>query len=101
MSEQKQQPKEPFWAWLTRFRRRKHEETALATLAEVKQFKDLMAKQPCTACGQNGLVLGSFKRSPLGWEAEVSCDNCYFRGVVNSEGFDFKRINSKGQAVDK
>jgi len=87
--------------WLTRFKRRKHEETLLSTLEEAKQFKELINKQRCTACGQNGLVLDSFVRNPKGWDAEVSCGNCNFHAVINSEGFDFKRINSKGKAVDK
>jgi hypothetical protein len=85
-------------SWFTRYKRRKHEPTLLATLAEAKQFKDLIGKQSCTACGQNKLVLGSFKRNPVGWEAEVSCGNCNFRGVVNSEGFEFKGVSSKGKA---
>jgi len=85
-------------SWFTRFRRRKHEETLLSTLAEAKQFKELISHQKCTACGQNGLVLEHFVRTPNGWDAEVSCGNCNFHGVVNSEGFDFKQINSKGKA---
>lgn len=89
------------FAWFTRIRRRKHEQTLLATLEEAKHFKDLIAKQHCTACGQNGLVLGHFVRNPKGWETEVSCGNCNFHGVVNSEGFDFQKIGSKGKAVDK
>lgn len=90
--------KEPFFAWFTRFRRRKHEETLLATLEETKHFKDLISKQPCTACGQNGLVLDNFVRNPKGWGAQVSCDNCNFHGAVHSEGFDFQKIGSKGKA---
>jgi len=85
-------------SWLTRFKRRKHEDALLATLAEAKHFKDLIGKQPCTACGQNGLVLDKFVRNPRGWDAEVSCGNCNFHGVVNSEGFDFKQVGSKGKA---
>jgi hypothetical protein len=85
-------------SWFTRFRRRKHEETLLATLAEAQHFKDLVSHQKCTACGQNGLKLEDLVRGPQGWDATVSCDNCNFNGVINSTGFNFKRINSKGKA---
>jgi len=85
-------------SWFTRYRRRKHESALLATLEEVKSFKDLIGHQHCTACGQNGLILNHFVRNPKGWDVEVSCGNCNFHGVVNSEGFDFKQINSKGKA---
>jgi len=87
-------------SWFTRFRRRKHEQTFLATLSEVDHFKLLVKNQPCPACGQKGnsLQLEKFVRNPKGWDAEVSCSNCNFHGVVNSEGFDFKEVNSKGKA---
>jgi len=90
-------------AWFTRFKRRKHEQTLLDTLSEAKHFKDLIAKQHCTACGQNGLSLDKFVRNPKGWDAEVSCGhgNCNFHGIITSEGFDFQKIGSKGKAVDK
>ena len=88
-------------SWLTRIRRRKHEKILLKTLKEAKEFKELIGKQRCTACGQNGLVLEHFVRTPKGWDAEVSCGNCNFHGVVNSEGFDFKQVSSKGKARDK
>ena len=86
------------FACFTRFKRRKHEETLVATLKEAQKFKELVGKQPCTACGHNGLVLEKFVRNPKGWDAEVSCGNCTFHGVINSEGFDFKQISSKGKA---
>jgi hypothetical protein len=91
MTEKKES--EPLFAWFTRWKRRKHGETLLVTLAEVKQLKDLINKQPCTACGQNGLKLEDFVRGPKGWDATVTCDNCNFNGVINSTGFNFTRIN--------
>ena len=87
-----------FFGFFQRLRRRRVEPTFLDTLAEANHFKELVSKQPCVSCGQNGLQLEKFVRNPQGWDAEVSCTNCNFRGVVNSEGFDFKRINSKGKA---
>jgi hypothetical protein len=85
-------------SWIQRFRRRKHSETFLATLAEAHDFKELVSHQHCLACGQNGLVLEKFVRTGTGWDAQVSCNNCNFHGVVNSEGYDFKQVNSKGKA---
>jgi len=87
-------------SWIARLRRRKHEPTFLATLSEVESFKALIKKQPCPACGQSGksLLLDKFVRNPKGWDAEVSCSNCTFHGIINSEGFDFKQISSKGKA---
>lgn len=83
-----------------RFKRRHVEPTFLHTLNEVNHFKELVSRQPCTACGQNGLKLKTFVRNPSGWGAEVRCDNCNFNGIVNSEGFDLRQINSKGKARD-
>ena len=94
----REEKEESLFAWFTRFKRRKHEETLLKTLEEAQKFKELVGKQPCMACGQNGLVLEKFVRNPKGWDAEVSCGNCTFHGVINSEGFDFKQISSKGKA---
>jgi hypothetical protein len=90
--------KESLFDWFTRLKRRKHSRTTLESLTEVTNFKILLAKQPCVACGQNGLQLDHFSRCPIGWQADVHCDNCNFRGVVNSEGFDFKEVSSKGKA---
>jgi len=86
--------------WFTRFKRRKHEATFLNTLREVEHFKALIKAQACPACGQKekSLLLDKFVRNPRGWDAEVSCSNCTFLGIVNSEGFDFKQISSKGKA---
>jgi len=88
------------FGWIQRLRRRKHEPTFLATLDELNQFKELVGRQNCPTCGQNGLKLKSFVRNPLGWSADVDCSNCNFSGVVNSEGFDFVGVDSKGKARD-
>jgi hypothetical protein len=88
-------------SWFTHFKRRKHGLTTLDSLKEVTQFKYLLGHQACVACGQNGLKLDHFVRNPKGWDAEVHCDNCNFRGVINSEGFDFKEVSSKGKARDE
>lgn len=84
--------------WYICFKRRNHSRTFLNTCAEVALFKQLVSKQPCTACGQNGLILDKFVRNPRGWDAEVSCGNCNFHAVINSEGFDFKEVSSRGKA---
>jgi len=91
---------ERFTSWQIRFRRRSHLQTFLATLSEVELFKLLIKSQPCPGCGQkeHSLELQKFVRNPKGWDAEVSCGNCNFHGIINSEGFDFKQISSKGKA---
>lgn len=88
-----------FNGWLTRFRRRHHQDAFLDTLDEVEQFKRLVEAKQCLACGNHTLRLEQFQRSPSGWEAAVSCKNCYSRGLVNSEGFTFEKLHSKGRAV--
>ena len=88
------------FGWITRLKRRFHKATFLATLDQVDDFKALVNHEPCPTCGKNGLLLKSFVRNPVGWSAEVSCDNCNFEGIVNSEGFDFVGLASKGKARD-
>jgi len=88
------------FGWVTRLKRRFHKSTFLATLDQVNEFKGLVNRQPCPSCGKNGLLLESFVRNPIGWSAEVKCDNCNFVGTVNSEGFDFGELASKGKARD-
>jgi DNA-directed RNA polymerase subunit RPC12/RpoP len=86
--------------WLIKFKRRKHESTFLATLEETRRFKEFVNQQPCPACGQRGnsLQLEKFVRNPEGWDAEISCTNCTFRGIVNSLGLDFKELHGRGKA---
>lgn len=84
--------------WFTRFRRRNHEPTTLATLEEIEHFKALVKDQKCLGCNQLTLQLERYVRNPHGWDAEISCTNCKCHGVVNSEGFSFERIHSKGKA---
>jgi len=84
--------------WLTRFRRRNHEPTYLATLQEVESFKALVASQKCLSCGQSTLELRKFVRNPQGWDAEVACTNCNCMGIINSEGYSFVELHSKGKA---
>lgn len=84
--------------WLIRRKRRNHQDTFLATLDELNAFKKLVAQQKCPACEGNGLRLEEFVRTPDGWDAEVSHSNCDFHGIINSSGFDFKQIHSKGKA---
>jgi len=87
-------------SFIQRLKRRKHEPTFLATLDELNRFKALIAKQKCPRCSKNGLLMKTFSRNPIGWSTEVECDNCNFEGVVNSEGFDFSGVDSKGKARD-
>jgi hypothetical protein len=84
-----------------RWKRRNHEATFTETIAEVNHFKSLISQTPCSACTQKQLQLSKFVRNPQGWACEVKCLNCNFMGVVNSEGFDFNQVSSKGKAVDK
>ena len=87
-------------SWLRRFQRRRHEQAFLESLRETESFKKLIRQQPCPACGVKGqtLLLAKFVRNPAGWDAEVTCSNCNFTGVVNSLGFELKQLNSKGKA---
>lgn len=87
--------------WLTRFRRRHHQDAFLDTLSEVKLFKKLIESKSCITCNQQTLQLRRFERNPKGWEASVSCKNCNTAGLVNSDGFSFDHLHSQGKARDK
>ena len=85
---------------LEKWKRRHHETTFTESIVEVNHFKALVKATPCTACTQRTLQLTQFVRNPKGWAARVNCTNCNLTGIVNSEGFDFNQVSSKGKAVD-
>ena len=87
-----------FWQALQRCNLQK---VFIETLEETDQFKQLVAKAKCQACGQQSLKLSRFERGVLGWEIEMTCGNCNFKGVVNSQGHKLEQIDSKGKARDK
>lgn len=66
-----------------------------------EQVKAQVKNNSCPACSQQKLKLQAYVVGPQGWEITMSCDNCNFRGVVNHEGFEFIRVDSKGKAVER
>jgi len=88
-----------FRSLIQKLRQHNHiEPTFTASIEEVNHFKALINNTSCVACNQKTLQLNRFVHAVKGWDAEVSCTNCNFNGVVNSTGFDFKQVSSKGKA---
>jgi len=87
-----------------RFRKKKPEPpkpepTFKKNVAEIESFKEMLKSEKCPGCEQLSLVLRSFERGPVGFEARVNCTNCAVHGTVNSEGFNFQRLGlKKGEA---
>lgn len=73
----------------------------LLSVAESARLRQTVETTPCPACKQQTLTLGKYENGAKGWEAEVSCSNCFFKGVVNSFGFQFSKIDSRGRAREK
>lgn len=70
-------------------------------MTETKKFKDLIVKTDCPACGHKKLLLDMFTRTPIGWEAMIHCENCIFKGRINSDGFTLEDMHGLGRAKTK
>ncbi len=79
-------------------RKPKPEQAFTANIASAKTMRTLIEQTLCPACNQQTLTLSRYTTGEKGWEADVKCDNCNFKGTVNSTGFQFSRIDSKGKA---
>lgn len=67
---------------------------------ETKRFRELVESTDCPACkAKVALELVKFERGPKGWEADVTCSNCTFKGVISQLSTVMLDVNSKGQAV--
>lgn len=86
-----------FREFIQALKRENSQEIFTETIRETEQFKQLVSKTKCSACGQTSLKLAVFEHGVLGWEIQVSCENCNFKGVVNSQGHKLERIDSKGK----
>jgi len=83
------------------FIKKKPEETFIDGIHSAKSMRQVVEGNACPACKQTTLVLEQYVTGPKGWEATVHCSNCFFKGVVNSTGFQFSKVDSKGKARDK
>jgi hypothetical protein len=68
------------------------------TVAEINRFKEHVQLLACPACTQKTLKVDKLEVSKL-WTADISCTNCDFKGAVNTSGFSFIGVSSKGKAV--
>jgi len=75
------------------------EQSFTESIKNVNTLKANIENTRCPTCTQVTLRLGTYTRTPQEWGATVSCSNCDFSGEVNSTGFNFVKINSKGKAV--
>lgn len=64
----------------------------------INAFKNHVQGIACPACTQKTLKVDKLEVSKL-WTADVCCTNCDFKGTVNSTGFSFTGVSSKGKAV--
>lgn len=88
------------FGWMQRLKRRQVIPTFLGSLEETIEFQNTVKELKCLACKQTTLEIADYSRSLKGWEANVQCTNCNFRGRVNNEGFILEQLNSKGKARD-
>jgi transcription elongation factor Elf1 len=72
----------------------------LGDVRETSEVKQLVRGTSCPSCEKATLELETLVHTKDGWDAEISCGNCNFRGVVNVKGFTFQRLNSKGKAKE-
>lgn len=70
------------------------------SIASTKSLQHQVAVTPCPACGQQTLKLSTYTKSKQEWGAAVTCTNCNFSGEVNSTGFTYNRVDSKGKAKE-
>ena len=80
------------------FNKPKPEQSFTDSIALAKSMRALIESTMCPACKQNMLKLSQYTIGKE-WGATFICDNCFFNGEVNSTGFDFRKIDSKGRAV--
>jgi len=71
------------------------------SIEQTRVMQATIAETLCPACKQKQLKLTKHVAGAKGWETVVACENCNFAGVVNSTGFSFDRVNSKGKAREK
>lgn len=86
--------------WLLKFRRANIFDTWNAEIDETQRFKEVVAATKCPACDKP-LKLHKFERGPKGWEAEIICEGCNFKALINSGWTNFMNIDSKGRAREK
>lgn len=66
-------------------------------IQEAKAFKDLVTKMGCPACGHEKLLLDLLTQTPDGWQGTLHCENCIFKGTINSDGFHFEDMHGRGR----
>lgn len=66
-------------------------ETAKTALSEqfddVRKLKAYISGVACPLCGNAKLSLVAYEKGFEGWEAAVTCDSCFIKGVFNDGGF--------------
>ena len=71
----------------------------MGSIESTKSLRLVIEATACPACQQKTLKLNKYTTGTEGWEADVVCGNCRFSGTVNSHGFQFSKVDSKGKAI--
>jgi len=69
------------------------------SIVSTKSLRALVEATDCPACKQKTLQLATYTKSQQAWGAAVVCSNCNCTGEVNSTGFSFSKVDSKGKAT--
>jgi len=81
-------------------KKRAPEDKFIESIQSTQSLRALIERTHCPACKQQTLKLAKYVTSTKEWGADVTCTNCNFGGEVNSTGFTFSRVDSKGKAKE-
>lgn len=58
-----------------------------AQIDDVAKFRAHVMSLPCPLCNTAKLELMAYEKGTDGWEAGVTCNACFVKGVFNDSGF--------------
>jgi hypothetical protein len=72
-----------------------------AVNSELLRFKKHVSEINCPACNQpKTLRVMQYEQNPSGWRAQIECKNCFFKGEMRHDAFNFLDIrDDAGKAV--
>ena len=76
------------------------QQTFTDSILVTRALRETVDTTRCPACKQATLKLSTYTSTSKDWGAAVICGNCNFKGEVNSTGFTFSKVDSKGKAKE-
>lgn len=58
---------------------------------DANKFRAYVSNLLCPLCANGKLELMAYEKGREGWEAAVTCNSCFVKGVFNSDGFRISR----------